>query len=170
MAPVSADHTGSTPRRVPLRIAVGLTAFALFAGVLLGYRIASSEVRRLTGELASTRADLASLAEAHNTLNERNRMLYLAAEQARSGAASPTPDPAPGVFTDGTYAVGDDIAPGTYQGEVTGEFGYWARLNATTGMLSAIIANDIERGPFLLTINPADAAVELRGVTLTAQD
>jgi hypothetical protein len=73
------------------------------------------------------------------------------------------------VFRDGVYLVGEDIAAGTYDGAVEGETGYWARLEATDGSTSAIIANAIVRGPFVLTIYVGDRAVELRGVTLTAR-
>ncbi len=64
--------------------------------------------------------------------------------------------------------MGTDIEPGTYRGEVTGEWGYWARLSNTSGMISGILSNAVVRGPFELTVLPSDTAVELRGVTLTA--
>ena len=62
------------------------------------------------------------------------------------------------------------LIPGTYRGECTDEFGYWARLRNTTGMVNGIIANNVVRGPFVVTILPADKAVELRGVTLRAAE
>jgi hypothetical protein len=37
-------------------------------------------------------------------------------------------------------------------------------------MVSGIVANSVERGPFVLTIVPSDVAVELRGVILTAEE
>ena len=46
--------------------------------------------------------------------------------------ATPAPAPAPAVAidADGTYAVGTDIAPGTYQspGPVEGDACYWKRV------------------------------------------
>jgi hypothetical protein len=73
----------------------------------------------------------------------------------------------PGSFGDGVFLVGDDMAPGTYAGVVTGTVGYWARLRGTDGSIGAIITNGLPRGPFLLTVEPGDKAVELRGVMLT---
>ena len=47
--------------------------------------------------------------------------------------------------------------------------GYWARLKATDGIVSSIVANGLPRGPFVLTVVESDKAVELRGVELTAR-
>ncbi|MRR11034.1 hypothetical protein EG835_00760 [bacterium] len=149
---------------------VVLVIAALAAGTLLGYSLASSDARQYREEAALAREDLDRLARAHETLQERNWILYLDLEAARkeTPVAEPSELP-PGVYGDGTYEVGADIAPGTYQGDVTGDFGYWARLTNTTGMVSGIEANAIVRGPFVLTIVSSDVAVELRGVTLTAK-
>ncbi len=149
--------------------AVGLAVISLIVGASLGYSAAISQSRETALELTRTRDDLEVLARAHDTLQERNWILYLEAEELRASPATRTVEREPGVFTDGTYAVGTDIEPGTYRGEVVGEFGYWARLDSSTGMLSGIITNDIVRGPFMLTLNPGDTAVELRGVTLRAE-
>ncbi len=54
-----------------------------------------------------------------------------------------------------------------YDGVVNGSIGYWARLKGTDGAIASIIENGIPKGPFVLTIESADKAVELRGVTLT---
>ena len=80
----------------------------------------------------------------------------------------PVPGPA-GTYGDGIYLVGVDIVPGTYEGAVTGEVGYWARLKGTDGVVGSIITNALPRGPFVLTIIKSDKAVELRGVVITAQ-
>lgn len=150
--------------------AVGLAVISLMLGASLGYSAAISQSRETATTLARTQDDLKALAQAHDTLNERNWILYLESERLRSAEETNAGRPAePSVFTDGTFAVGTDIEPGTYRGEVVGEFGYWARLNSSTGMLSGIITNDIVRGPFVLTINPGDTAVELRGVRLRAE-
>ena len=63
--------------------------------------------------------------------------------------------------------VGEDVLPGTYDGALTAEIGYWARLRGTDGSVGAIVANAIVRGPFALTITESDKAVELRGVEIT---
>lgn len=149
--------------------AVGLAVISLVLGASLGYSAAISQSQETATTLARTQDDLKALAQAHDTLNERNWILYLEAERLRSAKETNAGPAEPGVFTNGTFAVGTDIEPGTYRGEVAGEFGYWARLNSSTGMLSGIITNDIVRGPFVLTINPGDTAVELRGVTLVAE-
>ncbi len=73
------------------------------------------------------------------------------------------------VYGDGIYLVGEDIMAGTYEGVVLGSQGYWARLKATDGLVSSILANAVPRGPFVLTINVSDKAVELRGVRLTSR-
>ena len=88
-------------------------------------------------------------------------------------APEPKPAPAPApkaetvtTFGDGLYRVGDQIQPGTYQttGPTTGSgMGYWARLSNTSGEGSAIITNDIVKGPATMTIAPTDKAVEFSG-------
>jgi hypothetical protein len=57
---------------------------------------------------------------------------------------------------DGTWRVGLDIAPGTYDATVAGTC-YWARLSGFSGNLSDILANDIgSTGPAVITILPTD--------------
>lgn len=147
-----------------------LVATALVAGAALGYSLAFSEVRQARSEAAAARDDLNVLGQAHEKLHERSWQLFLEARDGRSAERGQHEPAEPGTFTDGTYRVGTDIEPGTYLGEVDGEFGYWARLRGTTGMVSAIITNDVVRGPFVLTIIPSDVAVELRGVTLRPEE
>jgi hypothetical protein len=143
-------------------------------GVVAGYLLGLSHIRDARDEAARTREEISKLAEAHEKLQERTWILYLETQQGDQPAPTSTPSATPQdsgkVFSDGTYLVGTDIESGTYRGEVVGETGYWARLNATTGMASAIEANSVVRGPFVLTILPRDEAVELRGVTLTGED
>jgi hypothetical protein len=148
-------------------IVAGLALVCLAAGVGLGYSLAHSQVAEAETEADRAREDLERLAGAHDTLQERNWMLYLEVQEAQQSDPKPAE---PGVFTDGTWKVGRDIEPGTYLGEVSGEWGYWARLRNTSGMVSGIVANSVERGPFVLTIVPSDVAVELRGVILTAEE
>jgi hypothetical protein len=58
-------------------------------------------------------------------------------------------------FSDGTYIVGTDIEPGTYQtGPVSGC--YWARLSGFGGTIDEIIANDFTSSPATVTISPSD--------------
>lgn len=152
------------------RVVMAAVAAALVAGVFTGYSIAASEVRRYRQEAAQAREELATLARAHETLQERNWILYLKLEESRARGERDSAETPAGVYGDGTYRVGPDIPPGTYTGDVVGDFGYWARLNSTTGMVSGIEANAVVRGPFVLTIIASDVAVELRGVTLKPGD
>ncbi len=165
------DQAASRNDATGRRRTVTLVAAAMIglAGVVAGYSLALSHARDAQADAYAARQGLSQLAQAHEKLQERTWMLFLQTQETSPGAPPATP-PADGVFTEGIYLVGKDIEAGTYRGEVTGELGYWARLNATDGMVSAIEANDVVRGPFVLTILPRDAAVELRGVTLSAAE
>lgn len=65
-------------------------------------------------------------------------------------------------FGDGVFAVGVDIAPGTYSTAGSGSC-YWARLSDFTGNLNAIIANFDGAGPQSVTISPGDDGFESQG-------
>ena len=56
---------------------------------------------------------------------------------------------------DGTWAVGIDIAPGTYSTS-GGDTCYWARLSSFNGEFSSLIANGLPMGPAVVTIEPTD--------------
>lgn len=161
---------GARKRQVSLKAAVVIAAVSLGIGLVAGHAIAGADVRAAQADAETARTELARIAEAHETLQERNWILYGEAEAALAEAAANAPSLPPGTYGDGVYVVGTDIQPGVYHGEVTGEWGYWARLNSTSGMISGILANAVVRGPFELTIQPADTAVELRGVTITAAE
>lgn len=60
----------------------------------------------------------------------------------------------------GIYLVGDDIQPGTYRGDGSSEYCYWARLLGTSGSLDDIIANGNPGGPTVVTISESDVAFE----------
>jgi len=66
----------------------------------------------------------------------------------------------------GTYAVGGDVQPGTYRSagpaDSTG-ICYWARLKDTTGDMDSIIANDVGKGPQVVTVKKTDGAFSTRG-------
>lgn len=161
---------GAQQRQVRLTTAAVVATVCLAAGLVAGNWIAASDVRAARAEAEVARTELSRLTEAHDTLQERNWILYEEATAALAEAEANAPDLPPGTFGDGVYLVGTDIEPGSYRGEVTGEWGYWGRLNSTSGMISGILANEIVRGPFVLTIQPADTAVELRGVRITAAE
>jgi len=85
--------------------------------------------------------------------------------QAEPASASTLPT----TFGEGTYLVGSQIAPGTYQtpGTTTEFGGGWYRLSGTTGDHSEIIAVDSVEGPATMTVLPTDHAVKFIGGGIT---
>ena len=62
----------------------------------------------------------------------------------------------------GTYLVGRDIKPGTYQGEAGTdilESCYWARLSNVAGGMESLIANDNANGPYFVQVAGSDFAL-----------
>jgi hypothetical protein len=86
--------------------------------------------------------------------------------RAPSPGASPAPSPAAGPKTtidkDGTYAVGTDIAPGTYS--TAGPRGdstcYWKRVGNPDG---ALVDNAISKKPQVVRIEATDKAFKTDG-------
>ncbi|HUH67967.1 MAG TPA: hypothetical protein VLZ05_03280 [Mycobacterium sp.] len=76
----------------------------------------------------------------------------------------PTPPPAPTttIDHDGTYAVGTDIAPGTYSsaGPVGNGTCYWKRLGNPDG---ALLDNALSKKPQVVRIEPTDKAFKTDG-------
>lgn len=56
----------------------------------------------------------------------------------------------------GTFSVGDQIAPGTYQSTAKSDMCYWATLSGFTGTLDQINASDIAEGPQIVEITDGD--------------
>ena len=90
-----------------------------------------------------------------------------AAGIARADPPGPPPGPPPGLKTtidhDGTYAVGTDIAPGTYSsaGPVAGGTCYWKRMSSLNGR--DIIDNAMSLKPQVVQIDPGDKAFKTDG-------
>lgn len=63
---------------------------------------------------------------------------------------------------DGTFLVGEDIQPGTYETEGS-ESCYWERLSGTSGTFDDIITNGLPTGPTTITISPSDEAFLTEG-------
>jgi hypothetical protein len=185
--PPGASATGKTRSKRRSWLWVGAAGLALLvAGALAGFYLARSESADEAAELVETRVELAQLTAAHAQSEQRNWDYYrrLQGLEAENGALAAGPEhplpsdegttstttsgsPALGAaYGDGVYLVGEDISPGTYDGVVTGDLGYWARLRGTDGSVGAIAENAIVRGPFVLTITEVDTAVELWGVEL----
>ena len=74
---------------------------------------------------------------------------------ADPGPPAPPPAPKTSFEGDGTYAVGTDIAPGTYQsaGPVGDGACYWKRVSGTT-----IVDNALSKKPQLVQIDPTDTS------------
>jgi hypothetical protein len=70
-------------------------------------------------------------------------------------------------FDAGTFVVGTGIEPGTYSSsgpDGTNFAGYyWSRLRDTSGDFGAIIANNVGKGPAVVTINASDGAFKTEG-------
>ncbi len=85
--------------------------------------------------------------------------------RARAGAdPQPTPPPAPKttIDHDGTYAVGTDIAPGTYStaGPVGNGTCYWKRMGNPDG---ALLDNAMSKKPQVVQIEASDKAFKTHG-------
>jgi hypothetical protein len=147
----------------------------LVVGLMAGFFIGRSQYAGDSVAAAQANARVSELQFALSRSEDRNWTYYrtiegLKGELEQATSTSTTVPASDGVrdsYSDGVYLVGEDIPAGTYDGVVTGTVGYWARLKGTDGAVSSIIENAIPKGPFVLTLAPADKAVELRGVTLT---
>jgi hypothetical protein len=86
-------------------------------------------------------------------------VLVGAAASTATAQADPTPAPPPAPKTtidgDGTYAVGKDIAPGTYSsaGPVGDGACYWKRVNGTS-----IVDNALSKKAQIVQIDPTDTS------------
>lgn len=161
----------------------GAALVLLLVGALAGYFIARSQLNDNRAMLMEAREQVSVLQKAVSQAEERiwnyyqeNQVLVAQVEELQRGpddgdrGTPTTAVPGPRTtYGDGTYLVGTQIPPGDYTGVVTGQVGYWARLRSTDGVIGAIIANGLPRGPFVLTINQSDMAVELRGVKITSR-
>lgn len=173
-------HRARGPRRTYLLVLVGVAILTI--GMVIGTFVLGRYVFGDEAALSDTKALLAEIQKALTQSEDRN-WAYSRENQnlkdelenlrARAGSTSTTPSlmpgsrPLPATYSDGIYLVGQGIEAGTYDGIVSGEVGYWARLSDTDGSVHAIITNGLPRGPFVLTVLPSDKAVELRGVEIT---
>jgi hypothetical protein len=170
---------GTAPRKRRISISypwLGIALLLLVAGLMGGFFIGRGEYSGDAAALADANGRLGELQKALSGAEDRNWTYYrtvagLTEELRQATTSTPTTAPSSGgartSYSDGVYLVGEDIPAGTYDGVVNESIGYWARLKTTDGSISSIIENGIPKGPFVLTVEPADAALELRGVTLT---
>lgn len=82
-------------------------------------------------------------------------------EAVEPSDAAPSDDSIPG---DGTFAVGDEVKPGTYRsdGPVAGSC-YWARLRSLAAGPDDIIANGNSEGPVTVKVLKSDEGFETHG-------
>ena len=69
-----------------------------------------------------------------------------------------TPQPEAGITGDGTFIVGTQVQPGTYQSS-GGSDCYWARLSGLSGDFDDVITNGLGAHQ-VVTISPSDAAFD----------
>ena len=81
------------------------------------------------------------------------------AGEAVSVRDRPSVDPLLEGFTEGTYLVGADLAPGRYRVSRADGLAYAARLDTKLD----IIDNDLNQGSVILTVDPSDYAFTFRG-------
>jgi hypothetical protein len=167
-------------RRFPYEWAA-MIAVILIVGMIAGFFIGRSQYSGDAAALVDANGKIGELQASLANSEDRNWTYYRSIEGLKGELAQATSttlpvmpgySPPPASYSDGVYLVGTnvgDIPPGTYNGVVDGSIGYWARLKGTDGSIASIIENAIPRGPFVVTIAPADNAVELRGVTLKPQ-
>jgi hypothetical protein len=79
--------------------------------------------------------------------------------EAMALAGRPKVDPIAEGFTDGTYLVGVDIAPGQYRVTPAGTDAYWARLDRA----HEIIDNNLSTGQLIVQVAPTDYLLEISG-------
>lgn len=91
------------------------------------------------------------------------------ATQAQPAPVAPpvTKPPPKTTITDGTWLVGSQIEPGTYQTDGSnypaGLPCYWGRLQGISGQIGDTIANDNITGPTVVTILTSDKAFKTAG-------
>jgi hypothetical protein len=113
----------------------------------------------------------ACAAPAAPTVDQRSPVPWATADTPTAAVDVQAPDGS--IAGDGTYIVGGDVQPGTYKSAGPGDrpvgMCYWARHKDTTGDTDSIIANNIGKGPQVVTIKKTDGAFETRGCATWAR-
>lgn len=103
------------------------------------------------------------------------------ASQVQAAAVAPAPAPAPAAasgpsasFSDGTYHVGVDIAPGRYKtagpsADAIFKDCYWERTKDDSGEFGSIISNGNAQGPGYVTVKNGEFFQTAGGCTWTKQ-
>jgi len=96
------------------------------------------------------------------------------AQPTAAPTPAPTAAPPPAgprtTFTDGTYVVGSEVAPGTYRNSSSSSGCYWERLSGFGGSTDEIIANNFTQSRQLVTISPSDVGFSAQGCGTWTQD
>lgn len=77
-------------------------------------------------------------------------------------APLPASGPRVGAFGDGRYAIGIDIAPGTYSAP-GGDNCYWEQDRDFLGQGDSILSNDLPVGPVTVALSPDAVAFKVQG-------
>lgn len=158
---------------------VSYSTFSNSCGVIPD-RISRTEVFRggtirgnICWQILSGDAD--SLVMYDGSFEARNEpRIYMSLQATQSSVATtpgpsptntPLPSPAPRptssgpatVFSNGTFVVGADIAPGTYRNSSSSRGCYWKRVSGFGDTLGEIIANEFTYVRQIVTISPNDA-------------
>lgn len=155
-ADTDSGRCGGGPNRlVEMRRAIVATvalAALAFAGVATAYALGTITLRGgQCVRIGKTRV-CAARSPARTVTNTKT--VTSTATSTVTVTTIPTPVAA---FSDGTYRVGINIQPGTYQASTPADC-YWARLSGFSGGIGDIIANDIGVG--IVTIQPSDIGFE----------
>ena len=127
------------------------------------------------GSSSSTSAAPTAATEvpADSGLHEETRIVPVppAAVSAPVAPVTPSSDSSlSGLYGEGTYVVGRDIAPGDYWtgGSTTGHSGYASRMSGTSGDFGETlgVVSVPEHGPAQVTILASDKAVEFYGTDI----
>jgi hypothetical protein len=156
MTEPSEVEAGSWWSRRPTWQKVALIGGAALVGLMvLGTALGDPEATTEAGDTTTTaQAETSTTSDAETTtteVEETTTSSTAAESTTTSGAPTTTTEPEPTtttttvpvVFTDGTWLIGVDIEPGTYE---TVDFFtdgcYWERLSGLSGDLDDILAND----------------------------
>lgn len=148
--------------------AVLAALFVLMVGCGIAVGAAASGGSSSSASAATPRASVAPATPTDSGLREETRVVPVppAATTAPVAPVAPETDAeAVGIYDEGTYVVGRDIAPGDYwtPGPTTDDYASWRRLSGLGGTSDETIALDSVEGPAQITISASDKAVMFYG-------
>ena len=114
----------------------------------------------LTGSTSSILAN--DLASGHSVVTILSSDVGFKSDGCGTWTPLPPSGPQATTFSDGTWAVGIEIAPGTYSAPGGGSC-YWSTLSDLTGGDNSIISNDLPSGPVTVTIDPTVKGFKTNG-------